>query len=86
MTPMKKILIGVALAALMASPASAEPQRNERLPVSAIHLERLKQHAYSRDLYLGPRESNQPPLDADPDQGPCSTAHDFCPGFFGDNG
>jgi hypothetical protein len=83
---MKKLLAGVVLATLMASVASAEPQRNKRLHSSAIHLKRLKQHINYRNLYLGPLKSIQPMLNPDPEQWLCSTAHDFCPGYFGDNG
>ncbi len=83
---MKKILAGVIVATLTASLASAEPQRNEGPRASAIHLKRLKQRVNYRNLYLGPQNRIQPVLNPDPEQEPCSTAHDFCPGFFGDNG
>jgi hypothetical protein len=51
---MKKILAGVALAALLASRVSAEPRGNEGSPASASHLKRLKQRALYRNLYLRP--------------------------------
>jgi hypothetical protein len=49
---MKRILAGVALATLMVSLASAEPQRNERSPASALHLKRLKQRVNHRNVYF----------------------------------
>jgi hypothetical protein len=75
-----------AFATLVTSLASAEPQRSERSRASAIHLKRLKQRTNYRNLYLGPRESILPALNPDPEQWLCSTDHDFCSGFFGDNG
>ncbi len=85
---MKMILAGLALATLMTTAVFAQPQRTEGLPASAIHLRHKKQLGVDyRDLYLSTRKSNQPTLNEDPlDQEVCSTAHDFCPGFHGDNG
>jgi hypothetical protein len=83
---MKTILICVALATLSAPLASAEPQGGEPSAVSAIHLKRFRKHANFRKLYLDPHKSIQPTLNPDLDNRLCSTAHDFCPGFSGDNG
>jgi len=85
---MKLILAGLALATLMATPVFAQPQRNEGSRASAIHLKHKKQLGVDyRDLYLSTRKSNQPTSNPDSmDEELCSTAHDFCPGFHGDNG
>ena len=85
---MKMILAGLAFATLIATPVFAQPQRNEGSHASAIHLKHRKQLGVDyRDLYLSTQKSNQPTSNPDPmDQELCSTAHDFCPGFHGDNG
>ena len=85
---MKMILAGLALATLIATPVFAQPHRNEGSPAAAIHLKQKKQLGVDyRDLYLSVRKSNQPTLNTDQlEQEVCSTAHDFCPGFHGDNG
>jgi hypothetical protein len=85
---MKMILAGLAFATLMATPVFAQPQRNEGSPPAAIHLKQKKYLGVDyRDLYLSTRTSNQPTSNADTaDQELCRTAHDFCPGFHGDNG
>jgi len=74
---MKMILAAAAFAALMASPVLAQSPRNEG-PVSRIY---LNQQKHNRDYMFAPR-SNQDAMD----KSLCSTAHDFCPGFHGDNG
>ncbi len=56
---MKKILAGVALATIMASLASAQPQRNERSPASSIHLKRLKPRANHRNVYFAPMGNSE---------------------------
>jgi hypothetical protein len=69
---MKMIFAGVAFATLMAAPVFAQPQRYEGLLASGI--------------YQPAQKSNQPKSNFDPmEQWPCSTAHDFCPGYHGDN-
>jgi hypothetical protein len=83
---MKKILTGVALATFTTSLGSAESQRNKESRAPAIHLKRQKQRVNYRRLYLDPRKSIQPMLNPDSEQGLCSTAHDFRPGYFGNNG
>ena len=85
---MKMILAGLAFATLMATPVFAQPHSNEGSLAAAIHLKHQKQLGVDyRDLYLSARKSNQPTSNSDSmDQELCSTAHDFCPGFHGDNG
>jgi hypothetical protein len=85
---MKIILAGLAFALLVAAPAFAQPQRNEGSPASAIHLKQKKQLGVDyRDLYLSARKSNLPTSNPGATQDwLCRTAHDFCPGFHGDNG
>jgi hypothetical protein len=84
---MKMILAGLAFATLMATPASAQPHRNEGSQAAAIYLRQTKQLVDYRGLYLSTRNSNQPTFNTDSlDQEVCPTAHDFCPGYFGDNG
>jgi hypothetical protein len=84
---MRNILAGLALF-LAAAPAFAQPQRNEGSPASAIHLKQKKQLGVDyRDLYLSARKSNLPTLNPGATEDwLCKTAHDFCPGFHGDNG
>jgi hypothetical protein len=74
---MKTIIAAVAFAALMAPPLFARSPRNEG-PVARIY---LNQQNHNRDYMFVPR-SNQDAMD----KSLCSTAHDFCPGFHGDNG
>jgi hypothetical protein len=85
---MKMILASLAVATLMATPVFAQPHRNEGSLASAIHLKHKKQLGVDyRDLYLSVPKSNQPTLTTDQlEQEVCSTAHDFCPGYYGDNG
>jgi hypothetical protein len=79
---MKMILAAVAFAALMAPPLFAQSPRNER-PVSKIHLNQQRQFGVDdRDWYMFAPRLNQDATDS----ALCSTAHDFCPGFHGDNG
>ena len=69
---MKMILAGVAFATLMAAPVFVQPQRYEGLRASGI--------------YQSAQKPNQARSNWDPtEQWPCSTAHDFCPGYHGDN-
>ena len=73
---MRIILIGVALAALIASPLSAQPQTTKR-----------QSHAAYRELDEPARKPRQPTLFPVPTgQGLCSTAPSFCPGYHGSNG
>jgi hypothetical protein len=78
---MKVILAAVAFAALMAPPVLAQSPRTEG-PTSRIYLNQQRQFGvHNRDYIFAPR-SNQSAMD----KALCSTAHDFCPGFHGDNG
>lgn len=85
---MKMILAGLVLTTLITAPAFAQPQRNEGSPASAIHLRQKKQLGVDyRALYLSTQKSNQPTSYPDAsEQRLCSTAHDFCRDFHGDNG
>jgi hypothetical protein len=77
---MKVILAAMALAALVTSPLFAESPRSEG-PSSRIYLNQQRQFGVdNRDYMFAPR-SNQDSMD----RSLCSTAHDFCPGFHGDN-
>lgn len=77
---MKPILAVVAFAALMASPVLAQSPRNEG-PASRIYLNQQRQFGiHNRDYMFAPT-STQDAMD----KALCSTAHDFCPGFHGDN-
>jgi hypothetical protein len=79
--PMKMILAAVTFAALMASPVLAQSSRSEG-PASRTYLNQQRQFGVdNRDYMFAPR-SNQDAMD----RSLCSTAHDFCPGFHGDNG
>jgi hypothetical protein len=78
---MKVILAAVAFAVLAASPVLAKSPQSEG-PALRIYLNQPMQFGVdNRDYMLAPR-SNQDSMD----KALCSTAHDFCPGFHGDNG
>jgi hypothetical protein len=80
--PMKTILAAVAFAALMATPLFAQSPKN-RGPASRIYLHQQRQFGVdTRDPHVFAPWSNQDAMD----KSLCSTAHDFCPGFHGDNG
>ena len=85
---MKMLLAGLAFATLMAAPVFAQPQRNEGSHAAAVHPRQTKQLGVDyRNLYLSTRKLTQPTPNPDAmDQELCRTAHDFCPGFHGDNG
>jgi hypothetical protein len=79
---MKTILVAVAFAALMAPPLFAQSPRNEA-PAPKIYVHQQRQFgAGNRDLYVPAPWANQDARD----NSLCSMAHDFCPGFNGDNG
>jgi hypothetical protein len=78
---MKVILAATAFAVLMASPALAKSPQSDG-PASRIYLNQQRQFGVdNRDSMFAPR-SNQDSMD----KALCSTAHDFCSGFHGDNG
>jgi hypothetical protein len=79
---MKLILAAVAVAALMAPPAFAQSPRYDE-PASRVYLKQQNQFGVdARDPYMFAPRSQQNAID----NSLCSTAHDFCPGFHGDNG
>jgi hypothetical protein len=78
---MKTILAAVAFAALMAPPLFAQSPRSEG-PASRIYLNQQRQFGADNHDYMFAPRSNQDSMD----ESLCSTAHDFCPGFHGDNG
>lgn len=79
---MKMILAAVAFAALMAPPLFAQSSRNEG-PASGIYLNHQRRFSVdNRDPYMSAPRLNQDATD----NSLCSMAHDFCPGFHGDNG
>jgi hypothetical protein len=83
---MKTILASAAFAAFLAMAFSAPSQGSERPPAAKVHLQQ-KEHVGYQGLYLRALKSNRPTPNSNPmEQWPCSTAHDFCPGFHGDNG
>jgi hypothetical protein len=76
---MKMILAGVTFAALLAAPAFAQSPRYEG-PASGISQQKQSwsdnrnQQWFAREADHDTRENSL-----------CSMAHDFCPGFHGDN-
>jgi hypothetical protein len=75
---MKMILAGVAFAALLASPVFAQPLGHDGQLASVTYRQHDKQ-------FHG--DSTEPTSNRDSlDQELCETAHDFCPGYHGDNG
>jgi hypothetical protein len=85
---MRIIVIGVAFAALMASPLSAQPQTNERPLHSRTYPEPKKQlRADPRGLDARAQAPNYPTSNPSPmNQGLCSTAPSFCSDYHGSNG
>ena len=84
---MKTILAGAAFATFFALSFSAPSQASERPAAAEFYAQHEQQSgAGYQGFYLPGRKSNQPTLNWDTmDQSLCSTAHDFCPGFHGDN-
>jgi hypothetical protein len=78
---MKMILAAVAFAALVTSPLFAQSPRSEG-PASRIYLNQQRQFGADNHDYMFAPRSNQDSMD----KSLCSTTHDFCPGFHGDNG
>lgn len=79
---MKAILAGVAFAALLGTPVFAQPLKHHEQPAAGIYLNDTQVRGDSRNLY-----DRQPtPRPESMQQELCDTAHDFCPGFYGDNG
>jgi hypothetical protein len=92
---MKTILAGVAFAAFLVLPVSAQSQAAEGPTYSQAYPQEkhLRKHLTK---HLGPTyrgfdgsawNSDQPASNADPmKDGLCSTAPDFCPDYHGSNG
>jgi hypothetical protein len=78
--PMKIVLAAVAFAVLMAPPLFAQSPRHEGRASGIYHQRQFG--VDNRDLYMPAPRLNQGATD----NSLCSTAHDFCPGFHGDNG
>ncbi len=78
---MKMILAGVAFAALLATPVLAQPLRASGRPATGLYLNNAQARGGFQDpsftALTRDRNSMQQSL--------CSTAHDFCPDFHGDN-
>ena len=77
---MKTILAGVAFAALLGTPVFAQPLKNHERPAAGIYSNDAHVRRDSRELY------DRQPKPESMQQELCDTAHDFCPGFYGDNG
>jgi hypothetical protein len=79
---MKIILAAVTFAALTAPATFAQSPRYEG-PASRVYLNQQNQFGVdARYPYMFAPRSQQNAMD----KSLCSTAHDFCPGFHGDNG
>jgi hypothetical protein len=85
---MKITLAGAAFASFFVLAFSAPSQASERPPAAVFHAQQEQQsRAGYQGFYLPGQKSNQPTVNWDSmDQSLCSTAHDFCPGYHGDNG
>jgi hypothetical protein len=90
---MKTILAGAALATFLALTFSAPSQASERPAAAEFYAPQQQQQQQQQSgtsyqgFYLPGQRSNQPSVNWDTTgQSLCSTAHDFCPGFHGDNG
>jgi hypothetical protein len=85
---MKTILAGAACATFLALAFSAPSQASEGSPAANIYAQQNQQSgAGDQGFYLRGRKPNQPTLNWDTtDPSLCSTAHDFCPNYHGDNG
>jgi hypothetical protein len=85
---MKTILAGAAFATFLALAFSAPSQASERPAVAEISAQQEQQSGTGyQGFYLLGQKSNQPTVNWDTtDQSLCSTAHDFCSGYHGDNG
>jgi hypothetical protein len=83
-----KTIIAILAFVLFASPIFARPQNNKRPPASKIDLRPIEQlRADYRSAYWSGPNSFQPAFRSRKrKQELCSTAHDFCPNYHGDNG
>jgi hypothetical protein len=85
---MKTILAGAAFATFFALAFAAPSQASERAGAAEISAQQEHQSGTGyQGFYLPGQKANQPTVNWDKtDQSLCSTAHDFCPGYHGDNG
>jgi hypothetical protein len=82
-----KTIIAILAFVLFASPGFAQQQNNKQASASTIHLRQIEElRADYASVYLSAQKSFQPAF-ATPqrEQALCSTAHDFCPNYHGDN-
>jgi hypothetical protein len=85
---MKTIVGGAALATFLALTFSTPSEASERPAAAEFYAPQQQQSGTSyQGFYLPGQRSNRPTVNWDTtDQSLCSTAHDFCPGYHGDNG
>jgi len=84
---MKTILAGAAFATFLALAFSTPSQASEGSRAAEISAQQNQPGAGYQGFYLPRQKSNQPTLNWNTtDPSLCSTAHDFCPGYHGDNG
>jgi hypothetical protein len=77
---MKMILACAAFAALLATPALAQPLRAHEQPVENYQNDQVIRGDSPNRSFTEPRNHDSMRQEL------CDTAHDFCPGFYGDNG
>jgi hypothetical protein len=82
-----KPIIAILALVLFAFPSLALAQNNKRPPASKIHLWQIEQRRDGyRSVHWFAHNSFQPAFPTHQnEQALCSTAHDFCPNFHGDN-
>ena len=83
-----KTVLGIVGFVLFVSPSLAQQKNNKQALASAIHLRQMGGvRADYGNAYLSAQKSFQPKSIArEREQALCSTAHDFCPDYHGDNG
>jgi hypothetical protein len=85
----KIILAGVAFATLMASPLFAQRQAHEGSVHSRAYSKQKSNYEPTAAALTGCAEPRLPHAESEPDpvqQGLCTTAPGFCPGYHGSNG
>jgi hypothetical protein len=82
-----KTIIAILAFVLFASPGFAQQQNNKQASASAIHLRQIEElRADYGTVYLSAQKSFRPAFGTPQrEQALCSTAHDFCPNYHGDN-
>jgi hypothetical protein len=76
---MKMILAGVTFAALLAAPAFAQSPRYEG-PAAGINQQKQSRSDHRTQQWFARETDHDTRANS-----LCSMAHDFCPGFYGDN-